>query len=210
MNWILYSIMILGFIPLVLSYIVKPNARDAAIKPFLWLTFAASLYELLALNKIIFLKNWFIIYNAWEFATVAYYFFFILHKKYIKFFIFTALLYSLFYFLSTYFKELENIYISNMFSCLATSILIFGSSILWFLEIFKNLSIKYLWTHPHFIIISSFLIYYAGTFFLMLLSYLILKFNMEFTHYWFINIIATFVFRLLLILGIWKMKPGFR
>lgn len=77
-------------------------------------------------------------------------------------------------------------------------------SINWFVNVFKNKDVESLLQLSHFYFISGLLIYYSGTIFLFILSDEILQAGLSLKSYWTVNLILLLIFRILLIISIWK------
>lgn len=64
-----------------------------------------------------------------------------------------------------------------------------------------------LWKYDNFYYVFGIFIYFSVTFCLFLLSKLIFESSGYAYDYWLANILATLGLRILLIIGVWKMKP---
>ncbi|HEX8576205.1 MAG TPA: hypothetical protein VF677_07925, partial [Flavobacterium sp.] len=71
---------------------------------------------------------------------------------------------------------------------------------------FEKMDVHNLWQSDTFYFIAGLIIYYASTIFLFLSSIFIYNSNLYFYDFWLVNIIATLILRVLLSIGVWKMK----
>src|SRR5690606_10662021 len=88
-----------------------------------------------------------------------------------------------------------------------TPLFVITGSTLWIRKLFIEMTIPNLWKNAKFHFVSGFLLYYTSTFFFFLLSDMI-SLNSNFYDYWMVNIIAAFIFRILLSIGTWQMKSN--
>ena len=201
--------LLLGIVPVIHTLLLK-NKRNSIgpIKPFLYLTAFSSIYEIIftfLLKKDV--KIWFTAYDIVEFLLIFYFFFKLNFPKYrILLYIFLAL--SVISFIPNFFvihKSIHHFLNVQAFSSGVITVFVFIMTFLWFRDIFKKMEIPSLWKTPEFYYISGLFIYHSTTFFLFLLSDVILNIDAEkFMDYWLLNIIATFILRTLLIIGVWK------
>jgi len=64
-----------------------------------------------------------------------------------------------------------------------------------------------LWRNSDFYFIAGLTIYYASTFLLFLLSdFIINSKQLYFYDYWLVNVLATLILRIFLMIGVWKMN----
>lgn len=205
---LLFTILI-GLIPLILVFFRKNKNTDEVsnLFPFLIIVFIASLYELI--GSIILKINvnyWFVIYNLLVFITLFYFFYRILCRYRLLFFIFfTLFIFLLFYLFLNY--SFEDFFIISPYFKGFQTIFILTFSILWFRKLFNERIIENLIDCSVFYFISGLIIYYCGTFFLFLLNDFIYKSDEKAFHdFWLLNIILNLVLRTLLIVGIWKAR----
>jgi magnesium-transporting ATPase (P-type) len=108
-------------------------------------------------------------------------------------------------------------FVSVSINRLYVSIFVFIFSVIWFKDIFEELNksllfeetdFQYLLSSENFYFVAGVFIYYATTFFLFLSSSLIFESNLYFNDFWVVNIIATLVLRIFLIISVWKMKKA--
>lgn len=209
LTYITYSVLAVGLIPLLILFFKYRAFSNAPIVPFVWLTAASSIYEATSLFFFIELPYWFLFYNGWEFFTLVYFFYLLNNKKPKALFAALIILCSAALFITSSSWIKWDVFESNAISSIPTFILVAISVTLWFRNLFKNTDIPSLWTEPNFYFVSGLLIYCSSTFFLFLLSSIIFESKLPFTEFWYVNIIASLILRMLLIVGTWKMKPGY-
>lgn len=177
--------------------------------PFLWLTAVATFYEffgsvLLKINT----SYWFQLYPLLSFLALYYFFVRLLQPNFKILSRFFLLLFALVYALSFYYYSQNNRFISSAINRSSITIFVFVFSWLWFRNLFEKMDIPNLWKKDALYFIVGLTIYYSSTFFLFLSSIFILNSNLYFYDFWLVNVIATLVLRILLCLGVWKMKQG--
>lgn len=175
--------------------------------PFVWLTAIATLYEfissvLLKINT----TYWSQLYSLLAFVTLYYFFFKLFQPKYKNtFWAFLALL-VITYGISFFFWTDKSTFISRMINRIPVTLFVLTFSFFWYKNLNKKRGIYNPLQHSDFYFVSGFSVYYASTFFLFLLSSNLFNSNLYFYNYWLVNILATFVLRILLIIGVWKLK----
>lgn len=215
---LLYGTLILGMLPLILILIkIRRFEISKPISPFIWLTFFATLYEYIFT---IVLKNdsiyWFQAYPLLSFLTIYYFFFKELNirNKITKGMITISFMLS--YFVSFLFLE-QDIFISSSVNRIFISFFVFVCTIIWFkkkfddlisVEVFNKNEFSNLWEISSFYFVTGLFLYYSTTFLLFLSSNVIFKSDLYFYDFWLINIFATLVLRILLIISVWKMKKA--
>lgn len=205
---IFYTALFIGIIPLLILFLKKRtfDFREP-ITPFIWLTAFATLYEFIGTGLLeIKTSYWFQLYSLLEIATLFYFFFKLFKtKNKIALGIFLVLLVTIYGF-SFFFWIQNSSFIPNTINKTPLTLFILIFSFLWFKELFKKMEVQNPWQNAYFYFVSGFSVYYSSTFFLFLLASLIFNSNVYFYDYWLINIIATFILRTSLIIGVWKMK----
>lgn len=206
---LLYITLLAGLIPVIELVLLRGKANKIGpIKPFLYLTALSSLYEIIF--TIILRKDvtvWFTIYDVLEFLLIFYFFFKLNFPKYKILLLSFIILFLILIIPNIFFINKGVHYFLNVQAIFSGAIttFIFIMTFLWFRDLFKKMEIPSLWNNPDFYYISALFIYHATTFFLFLLSDIILKIDAEkFMDYWLLNIIATLILRILLIIGVWK------
>ena len=153
------------------------------------------------------MRVWFTLYDILAFACIYYYFFKLNTPKYrIVFNVFLAVfvltVVPAVYFASQSIQSFLTV--QAVFSGIIT-LFVIVMTVLWFTDIFRKMEIPNLWHIPDFYYVAGFFIYYSVTFFLFLLSEVILEQGVaEFVDYWVLNIAAVLFLRILLTVGVWK------
>lgn len=185
------------------------------IMPFIGLTAIASFYEyfgtiVLRITTI----YWSQLYQILSILAVLYFFYKVLSSKYlivikILFFIFLIVYATSFSYLNI------GIFDSTSLNRVPITTSVFLLSILWFKELFDKLThytpfdkreFRNLLESEDFYFVAGLFTYYLTTFFLFLSRNTIYESDLYFYDYWLINILATLVLRLFLIISVWKMK----
>lgn len=207
-----YIALFIGIVPL-LILLSKKRAFDTRhpIIPFIWLTALATVYEfvgtgLLKLNT----SYWFQTYSFLEFLTLYYFFYRLLEYHY-------PMIYRVLFTVSMFFCVISFIFWNetDKFTSLAinkTNITLFVliSFYLWFRNLFNRADIINLWRYDIFYFVSAFFMYYFSTFLLFLLGKFVFDSSIYAKDYWVVNVLATFILRILLITGVWKMKKSLK
>lgn len=196
-----------GFIPLIILIFNKKSFDfTEPIVPFIWITAIASIYEIL--NIKVFLLNaayWFQIYPLLEIVGLYYFFSKVFkekHKSVIKLFVIILLIiYSGSFLLWNSYINLQSHSLNKSFITLFVLLGCFT----WFKDLFKNIEVENLWSLPNFYFISAFLMYYSSTILLFSLGNFIYS-SKEMFDLWWVNVLASLILRILLALGVWKMK----
>lgn len=205
----IYIILYLGIVPFIVL-LFKKKALDfkEPIVPFIWVTAIASIYEIISpeiFDVISALSYWFQILPFLEIVGLYFYFSGIFKKKYkktINLLLVTSLIvYSCSFLFWDIKMNLQSHSINKSFITLCVIIGCFS----WFRNLVKNTEVENLWNLPDFYFMSSILIYYSSTVLLFSLGSFIYT-GVELYEYWWINILATLVLRILLTIGTWKMK----
>lgn len=197
-----------GFIPLELfEYRYKAMESDRNnLLPLIIMVFFSSFYELvfsliLGINA----AYWFQFYSLVEIVFVLLYFYKTVQlNKYFTAIIATGL--CLIYAISFVFWDIENALISKAINKTGLLVTIIFFTYIWIKRLFAQKIVKNIFKDSEFIVISAIAIYYFSTMFLFILSNFILNSTNYFFDYWMFNIIATLFFRIMLTIGVWKMK----
>jgi hypothetical protein len=207
---VFYIALFIGVLPLFFLF-VKKRAFDKShpVVPFLWLTAIASFYEffgsvLLKINT----SYWFQLYPFLSFLLLYYFFFNLLKPDYKYLFRVFFILFIIVYGISFYFWSDNDRFVSSAINRSSITIFVFTFASLWFKNVFEKMDIPNLWQNDMFYFIVGLTFYYSSTIFLFLSSIFILNSNLYFYDFWLVNVIATLVLRILLCLGVWKMKQG--
>lgn len=209
-QWLLYFAFILGLLPIsILKYKKKLiTVETYFITPFLWLVFVATLYEWIC-TKILKIPTtiWFRVYLLLEFLALLYYFYHLLKKQFKIFFGISFVLYTgLFVFLLPSLSG-DHYLKADAYLSIVETVFVYVCVVLWFINIFQELTEHSLLHVPHFYFISGFLMYFSGTLFLYLMGDLLLySSSISFEAYWNLSIIFNIILRVLLIIGAWRMR----
>lgn len=200
--------LILGIVPLPLLLFKRiSNGINTEVTPFIILTAFASIYE--GIGTLCFSVNtayWFQLYSLLEILALFYFFYRLLapfNRRSLQLGLFFLILSYLFSF--SHWHTTSHLISNGLNKTTLTFFVLYGV-MLWIKIIFKQQKIPNLWQHSSFYFVSGFFLYYGNTILLFLLGNLIYNSTLNFYEFWFINILSTLLLRILLILGIWKMK----
>lgn len=198
----------IGLIPLG-SYFYLKNRRSEEInllKPFLYLVAFSSIYEfvfsfLLKINVTI----WFRVYSLIETFILMMFFYKLTIGKYKFIQSFYLLIYIVLFIVISIMGNKINFDRGDSFLSLVEFLFIITLSVLWFKNLFNDLKLISLWNSPIFYFISGLVLYFSGTSFLFLSCEIISSTDeVNFYDYWIINVVLAFIFRVLLIVSVWK------
>lgn len=208
---LLYTTIYIGFIPfIILIYKGIFYEKYKHILPYIFLTAIASFYEGILTdftNYHVHTKYWFLIYNFFDFFCIYLFFKKIIERIPNLYFFSFLVIFLINFFLTITVQGFENGLFLNTIVTLPTTLFVLISSILWFKQRFEvNFTRDFLFSNPNFFIVLGLFFYQSGTFILFLLSDYIFKANLNLQGFWIINIFASLILRLLLIIGTWKLK----
>ncbi|MFT3794873.1 hypothetical protein [Flavobacterium sp.] len=172
--------------------------------PFILLLALSTVYELvftLLLQRNV--NFWFSFYLLLEFYTLSYFFLKLLGHKILWTIFSTAylVLFAALYF----FRNDHNELVLDGYLSAFTLVCMLVYSIMWLLKIVQQPTEKSLGGNPLFYYIGGMLLYLTGTLFLFLMGHVIyLKSRSDFQYFWLLNVGFSFLFRILIIIGIWK------
>lgn len=203
-----YLTLIIGIIPILLFWKERKKINTEAyyFLPFIILLAVATIYEYIGtLILKMDVTSWFWIYLLLEFYTLSYFFYKLsINKRLSLFFAFAFLV--LYLILANSLKPHNALLLEgylSTFSFIAFLFFIF----IWFRNLFKELTYPNLFDNNLFYFIIGIMFYFAGTIFLFLLSDYLYKNQKEsFTALWMLNVLFSFIFRILIIIGIWKSR----
>jgi len=199
---------ILGLVPLLLFYSFKGRFSDSNFKgivPFIWLVAIASFYEVIFSHFLkVNVEIWFKIYSFVEFILIVIlfsgqknrpnrYYFWIFTVIYLM--VFTFLLFAC---QACHFLKQDS------FLNVVLIFFIISYATIWFYKNFKIMENNSLLELPFFYFLSGLLVYYSGIIFLSLLSESIVNSPLYFFDYWIVHICFLILFRILLIVSVWK------
>lgn len=192
--------LISGFIPLILA-LIKKRKRLKIAKPliiYISLVFFASFYELI-------FSTWFQFYSLLEILGV-YYVFSKVNPRYKLWNKLALIILGIFYIISFRYWTSENALTSISINKFPITLYVILSFVLWVKTLFDQIRVVNLWQYSTFYFIIGIAIYYFSTAFLFLMSNFLFNQTELFINFWILNIIATFVMRLALMLSVWHMK----
>jgi hypothetical protein len=179
-----------------------------AIKPLVWLIFIATIYEVIGTIVLkIHSDYWFRLYSLLEFTALFYFFKILFKDKYTIALRAALVVFVICWLLSLFFwKRTKSNMDIDSYLTLLEFVFVFACAIIWFMEIFKYTIVESLWQQPAFYFVCSFIFYFASTLFIFLLgASLIYMPDVNFKSYWIINVLASFVMRILILVGLWKI-----
>lgn len=196
----------LGMVPLAvfLARRKKQSIESYYFLPFIVLLALSTVYELVF--TLLFKRNvnfWFSFYLLLEFYTLSYFFLKLSANKTL-WTVFSVAYLLLFGALYLYRNDSNELVLDGYLSAF-TFVTILTYSITWFLKIIHQLTDTSLVKNHLFYYIGGMLIYLTGTLFLFLMGNMIyLESRSDFQDFWFLNVLFSFLFRVLIIIGIWK------
>lgn len=212
-----YIALFLGFIPLLLLFLQgRVSDRNHPVVPFVWLTAIASGYELI--GTILLKTNtayWFQLYSLLSFLSLHYFFSRLLKPFYKTVFRVSLILFIIIYCISFFYWGEDSKLVPSSINRTFISAFVLIFSIVWFknqftklenLNPFEKIEMPNLWQSDAFYFVSGLAVYYSTTFSLFLLSSFIFNSKLYSNDFWFVNVLATLIFRIFLIIGVWKMK----
>jgi len=203
---ILYFLaLFIGIVPLsILLWKRRAFDKNEPAISFIWVTAVATLYEffgteILKINT----AYWFQLYSGLEMISLFYYFFHLYRLRYKKILYFFAVVLISTYLISFLYWNEEHKGLTLAVNTFSISLFVFFFSFCYFKDLLDDTKID-LWKKPSFYYTVGLSIYHASTFLLFLFSSYFFK-NGDY-NYWLVNIIATLILRILLIIGVWKTK----
>ena len=208
---LLHITIYIGFTPfIILIFKGSFHKNYNYIIPLLCLTAVASFYEGVLEDFTTFqlhTKYWFLIYNFFEFFCIYLFFKKLIERTSNLYFLSFLIIFLSIFFLTITIEGFENGLLLNTIVTLPTTLFVLISSILWFKQQFEeNITDHFLFSNPNFFIVIGLFFYQSSTFILFLLSDYIFKTNLNLQSFWIINVLASLILRLLLIIGTWKLK----
>lgn len=199
---------ILGYIPIILYFILRgkfANNNFKGLLPYLWLVAISSLYELVFSYYLkVNVEIWFKIYTLLDFILIILLFSGQKNRPSRYFFwTFTFIYLIVFTFLTLTSDKIHYLKQDSFLNLLMTFFVI-TYSIIWFYKNFKLMESDSLLELPFFYFLSGLLFYYSGIIFLSLLSESIINSSLDIYDYWVVNICFLILFRILLIVSVWK------
>lgn len=199
----------IGLVPMLILLFRDVSSRYysviRAIKPYFWLLFIGSLYELIA-TKILKIPSgfWFTLYTYLEFLTL-WYFFRMLFPKTLRVFSYLLLILITIGFIFILMNWSYDIHhLLEAYLVVPTSIFVFIHVFLWCRELFKKTELVSLWEMPISYFIGGLFVYFSLGVLPSLLIYQIIKTTGFFSKYWMVFIAASILMRIMMIIGLLK------
>lgn len=206
---LLYTALFAGILPLLMAFSKKGAfVFKEPIAPFIWLIFLATLYE--GIGTIVLKIDssyWNKIYSLLEFLTVFYFYFKLFQPRFKTIFLLFFVLLLLTHIISFYWAEYSPLIVIAVNKTPLTFLVLLGS-FWWVRDLFRSDEIQNLWQNSTFYFVSAFYIYYLVTMPLFLMGSFIFDSDLYFYDFAIVNILATLILRILLTIGVWKMKPA--
>lgn len=206
----IYFALLLGLVPIAFFYVKGSNKFSSQAKsflPFLYLTAIASLYEFFgSIVAGLDVAIWFRLYGLLEFVALLYFFCKVLDANIHWLLYGLAIIFALEFIFFLFFGDVnEELLIDSILNC-TTYCLIIASVMYYFVKRFDMLHFqRAVLDWAVFCFMAGTLLYYSSTFFLFLMAHSVLTSSPgSFADYWVLNVVATIVFRTVLIFGIWK------
>lgn len=195
-------------VSLLLTYMYnhkKVNRETVYLLPFLVLTFAVSIFD--PLNQKYFRISttiWYRFYCLIEFFTVLYFYYKLLDNK--KIACFFGILYFLVYaYLLKDFSFDQKVY-DDMPINMIMVLMVVTLSVQWFVEVFKKMDESPLYDRPVFYYISVFLVFYCGTFLVLLMADYLRQEKLGITSFWVIIALLNVITKIVLLVVILKSR----
>ncbi|EHQ44276.1 Uncharacterised protein [Myroides odoratus] len=206
---LVYIALILGFVPLILASLCKNLVFTKQYRgyiPLIGLMALASGYELVCSY---FLKinsdYWFQIYTLFEFSVIFYFLKFIFNQRLSRYLAVYLSLFLLVYLYTFWFVFPVDVLKSKAIGKIGVSVLVFAGTFYWLGQLFSRRSVASPYNTPAFYFIVGLFMYYLNTIFFFVLVPHVYSLNLYLYDYWIVNVIATLFFRIMIILGVWKM-----
>lgn len=200
---------VVGLIPLSLLLLRKVKQEDheqlSFLKPFLWLLFIGSVYELV-FSTILYITTgpWIRLYYLLEFLVLYYFFRKFFGTSYRFLLNFFLISYCILWVILTLLWYKIDHSKGDSFLGVGEAVFVYIFVMLWIRQLFKSTQNESLFESPLFYFISGFIIYFVGGFFVELLIHDIYESTGFITKYFIIGVLLNLVMRILAIVGVWK------
>lgn len=176
-----------------------------AIKPYLWLLFLGSFYELVfSILLKIETAYWFTAYTLLEFLMLWYFFSRILRGNYKSFFYISFLLVLAAFLITLYYWSIEFHSKLEGYLYVPISLFVFACVFLYYKLLFKKTHLVPIWKTPAFYFTNGLMIYFSVGVFVSLLIYDLRIITGFFKKYWVIYIMVSYIMRIMMVIGVWK------
>ena len=200
-----YFVNILGLFTLAFYFLLSKTSVSKNIFPYVFLVAFSSLVDLILINFLeLDSEKWSQVYMCLEFIVLLKVFTSIAGRKFRYVSGFFLFFFSL---LLLYFNLVTDAYSSiksDGILSIITFVYIIFFAIYWFIAIFEKSEVPTLLNLPLFYFVSGLIIYNSGTLFLFLMLEEIENFEWNFYEYWVVNLVLVLLFRILLLVAIWK------
>lgn len=197
---------ILGYIPL-LSFFKKVNNKFKGLNFYIFLVAFSSFYELVFSYFLKFnVEIWFKVFSLLEFILIMQIFIYQKYRPKIIFFIFFFLFYMIVYLYILIYMNNYHFLLKDSFLNLIVFVFILLFSFFWLMKSLKSSELITYTKIPFFYFLSGLIIYYVGIIFLSIFSLEIIKSDMSINQYWLLNIFFLIVFRIFIIISVWKQS----
>lgn len=208
----MYIINFLGFLPILILKNNKVNSLKP-ITPFLWLVLIISAIEITGTiidyhTKYHFsTAHIFMIYALFEFLTICFYFKHIFNPSYRLFFKVSTTAFIILYSYFIYTWNLDDCLKTDSYLSLFETFFVIICTFLWFKNNFVDNEKTSFLDGPHFYFVFGFVFYFSLAIVLFLLTDYLAKRGYEaFWDYYVYNFFFCAIWRILLIIGVWKAK----
>lgn len=205
---LVYITLLMGMLPFgIYSFKGNLSSEYKAVASLISLYFLASLYEIIASCVLkVNVKVWFQVYSFLEFGAIFYLFKNLITKRLKGYFLISLSLFLVLYLYSFYFFSNEYFMHAKALNKSFLTVFIIASSFIWVEQVFEQKKIIKLYNESSFYFVMGLLIYYSTTISLFVLANSIANSSLYFFDYWLLNIISSLVLRLIILIGVWKMK----
>ena len=200
-----YFVNIVGFISLVLYLVLTKSNVTKSIFPIVLLVAFSSFVDIILIHHFRSdSEKWSKIYLFLEIVVLSRVFVANSEKFFRIVTVFFLLIFTLSAFFFTFFSTNFSAIKTDGFLSIIIFIYIILYSIHWFILTFKKIETASLLSLPLFYLITGLLLYNSGTLFLFLMREEIKNSSVSLYDYWLVNLILVLIFRILLIVTIWK------
>jgi len=203
-----YLTLFIGIVPIIIFWIYRSRLHIEAyyFLPFITLLACSTLYEFVGtLILKVDVTPWFWIYLLLEFYTLTYFFVRLSINRNLAWIF--AIFFGMLYIVLAFFRNSRNDLLYEGYLSTFSFVTFLCFVVLWFRKLFEKLSYPNLLDNHLFYFVVGIMVYFAGTIFLFLLSDVIYNDQKEsFPGFWMLNVLFSFIFRVLIIIGIWKSR----
>lgn len=206
---LLYVTLLTGLFPLIM-FIGKGNhlnKQNNYVLPLILLIAVSSIYEYVVSGVLkISVIPWYQIHSLLEFLALYYLFIKLIVQRPKWFFLTFLGLFLLIYVYSFFCLKEDSAFLAKSINKSFLTLFIMWCSFLWVKQIFDQKKILSLYKESSLYVVMGLFFYYSTTISLFMLSSYIYNNDIYFNDYWLVNIIASLILRIILSIGVWKMK----